>query len=167
MSQSDYIKYLKSATVANNKSDFPLYPGSDEYLNNQQFYLENNTQNTATKHNQLQLPTTRRVFGMELNSSTYTNCITNSGNLYCYPKANYAVPTYVGVQLKANVYVSPKHTDCIFVSDNVYCNGARNLKPIDYANPIHYSKFTRTVDPKSSAKKTIRIGMGKMFQSLP
>ena len=70
MSQSDYLKYKREATVLKTQTKLPAVLTEDMYAGFIGYSLENGVTNTVLTPNQLLLPTKRRVFSMEMKTSS-------------------------------------------------------------------------------------------------
>lgn len=150
MSQSDYIKFKKTSSELN-KNNFPRLLVQSAYLNNQGYYLENQN-NIHVTFNQLKPPNITKVYGMEVITNTYSNCVDNSKSLYCYPKSNYRDHPVIGNQYNPTVKTGslsggnvgePK---CIYMEDGLYCNNNKILKPITYTKNIHYINYKKIIE---------------------
>jgi hypothetical protein len=150
MSQSDYIKLKKTSAVLN-KNNFPQLLIQSSYLDNKGYYLENK-ENDHITFNQLKSPSITKIYGMEVVTETYTNCVKNSKSLICYPKSNYKPQSVIGNQYNPTVKTGslsgsnvgePK---CIYMDDGLYCNNNKVLKPITYLNNIHYINYKKIKD---------------------
>ena len=74
MSQSDYIKYKKSAVELKNQTFFPPILESDDYTDYKQYATGNNVYNTCQTYNELIPPHKTRLFDIE--RSYLTTCPT-------------------------------------------------------------------------------------------
>lgn len=71
MSQSDYLKYKKTATVLKQQNEMPKVLNSQELSEYKMFSLENTITNTIMTRNTLILPGTVRIFGI---NKKVSNC---------------------------------------------------------------------------------------------
>lgn len=154
MSQSDYIKYKKTSAILKKNKFSPILDQST-YLNNEEYYFENQSNHHITP-NQLISPQCTKVYGMEINKETYSKCLLNSKKLKCPVKSNFVVHNVIGNQYNPSVKATPIHKDCIHVDENLYCNKNKYLKPITYINDIDYSVYIRVKDKTSKLNKNIR-----------
>lgn len=71
MSQSDYLKYKKTARILSDASGIPSILTSDNYISYKQFALGNLIENTKPNYDQL-VPTGDRVlFGIQRSDASY------------------------------------------------------------------------------------------------
>jgi len=164
MSQSDYIHFKRNTTNAGTVNSISSLPNQTDYLNNKLYYLENTITDENPTYNQLTQTGVNRVFSMDIKPNK--KCVSNITGVVCSPKTIYGklrLPVVVNRSVPT-LQLPQKHMDCIFVDDNLYCNGNKNIKPITYINNIHYNKYNRPVQPNPQKKHTFRLGMGKMFQ---
>ena len=72
MSQSDYIKLIRTAEVLRNKELQPVFDAGD-YTDYESYNLETTVSNTKNIYSSLTLPSNKKIFNIEKN---VTNCAT-------------------------------------------------------------------------------------------
>ena len=106
MSQSDYIKLLKTTEVLHNKELPPVFDAGD-YTNYESYNLETTVSNTKNSYSRLVQPTNKTIFTMEknvANCTTFPLCInTNQRTNRVLNTMNKPTPIY----RPSNIYIPP------------------------------------------------------------
>jgi hypothetical protein len=132
MSQSDYLKYKKSAVVLRNSGDLPAVFDEQDYISYKRFSIGNSIVDTNKRYDQLVPTGTKILFGIERAKTTtcptaFSLCNTNqrvnrvlNKNIVNSGAKTFPFVKPIGLYVKQPVY---KKTACSCIQNSALTDG--------------------------------------------